>query len=320
MRRGFFECFVVWHNGPGRAIDLSCKGGGAMEGFCAAAALLPEALRRAAERLPEGEKRRCEELRLRSGRRATALVSGREAEFSPAPVSGEDIRAVLEAAARSSLHAAMAQLCRGYLSAPGGVRVGVCGAAVMGESGLEGLREFSSLALRVPRQVRGCADGIWGRVTEGGFRSLLIISPPGAGKTTLLRELIRRLSDSGIRVSVADERGEIAGAAPGAAQFDVGRHTDILTGVPKSRAAEMLLRAMNPQVIAMDEITDPRDAAALLDAVGCGVKLLATVHGTDAGDAAARPACRALFEAGAFSRCVTVENLGGARSYAVRGI
>ena len=286
-----------------------------MEGFLAASALLPPPLYRAVQSLTDGEKRRCEELRLRRGRHPTALIAGREQPFSQNPVTGEDIQAVLESATRASLHAAMEQLRRGYLSAAGGVRVGVCGAAVSGETGFDGLREFSSLCVRVPREVRGCADGIWERVTEGGFKSLLIISPPGAGKTTLLRELIRSLSDSGLRVSAADERGEIADAFTGTPRFDVGLHTDVLTGVSKARAAEMLLRSMNPEVLAMDEITDPQDAAALLGAVGCGVRLLATVHGGGLEDIYTRPVCRTLLEAGAFSRCVTVENRSGTRVY-----
>ncbi len=289
-----------------------------MKGFLSAAALLPETLRRDLQGLTDGEKRRCEELRLRRGHKASALISGIEKEFTLLPVSGENIRSVLDSATRSSLHAAMDQLCHGYITAAGGVRVGVCGTGVLEDGRLEGLREFSSLALRVPRDVPGCADGIWSQVTEGGFKSLLIISPPGAGKTTLLREIIRRLSNSGMRVCVADERGEIANASSGTAGFDVGLHTDILSGVPKAQAAEMLLRAMNPQVIAMDEITAPQDAAALSDAVGCGVKLLATVHGWGWEDVAARPVCRTLIEAGAFSRYVTVENFCGRRQYALR--
>ncbi len=286
-----------------------------MKGYLAAAALLPPPLRRAAETLPESDKRRCEEIRLRRNMAASVLLAGRERTLSVPPVSEEDIRAVLENATRSSLHAAVQQLRRGFITGAGGVRVGICGTAVMGERGMEGLRAFSSAALRVPREVPGCADEIWPELSEGGFASLLIIAPPGAGKTTLLRELIRRLSRSGVRVCAADERGELAGCCEGAPAFDVGPCTDIMTGVPRAEAAEMMLRAMNPQVLAMDEITGAGDAAALLDAVGCGVELIATVHGTGPADVVRRPACRALLEEKAFARYVTVEDRGGVRRY-----
>ena len=284
-----------------------------MEGFRAAAALLPRTIREAAERLPASEKRRCEELRLRRGRPASALIGGSERGLSDRPVTEDDILAVTEAATRSSLHAAAGELCHGFLSAPGGVRVGVCGTG----AGSEGLRSFSSAAIRVPRAVPGCADSIWKAVTEGGFSSLLILSPPGAGKTTLLRELVRRLSEEGTRVSVADERGEVADAASGCPGFDVGPCTDVMTGVPKARAALMLLRSMSPRVLAMDEITEESDAAALLTAVGCGAGLLATVHAASPTELSVRPACRRLMEAGAFTRLVLVENRNGVRSYRV---
>lgn len=286
-----------------------------MTGFLAAAGLLPPTLRAGAHALSEGDMRRCEELRLRAGRPASVLLGGRERDISRQAVTERDLRAVLEAATRSSLHAAVDALAQGYVTAGGGVRVGVCGTASDGAA----MRSFSSLCLRVPRQVPGCADGIWERVTRGGFRSLLIISPPGAGKTTLLRELARRLSDAGTRVCLADERGEVAACGPdGAPVFDIGARTDVMTGVPKARAAGMLLRAMGPQVLAMDEITEEADALALLGAVGCGVRLLATVHGASPEEIAGREACRALFERGAFARCVTVEERGGVRSYTVR--
>lgn len=284
-----------------------------MDGFGRAAALLPPDLRAAAERLPRSGRECCEEFRLRRGYPPTVLAAGREEALHPAPVSEGTLRSVLEAATRSSLHAAEAELRNGFLAAPGGVRVGVCGVGVAGPEGVRGLRGVSSVAVRVPREVRGCADGIWGALTEGGFRSLLIVSPPGAGKTTLLREIVRRLSDDGLRVCVSDERGELAGTA--GAGFDVGPHTDVLSGVPKAEAAKMLLRAMNPQVIAMDEIGDETEAEALLRAVGCGVEILATAHGECAADAARRPGCRELLRSGAFRRCVTVSCRGGTRRY-----
>lgn len=282
-----------------------------MEGFKKAATLLPEELRAEAEALTAAQMRRCEELRLRRGRRASALIAGRETAFSAGQVSEAQLRRVIEAATRSSLHAAEAQLREGFLTAAGGVRVGVCGAGVMGVGGLTGLRGFSSLSLRVPRAVPGCADGVWDALTGGGFSSTLVLSPPGAGKTTLLRELIRRLSDGGLRVCVADERGELSGEGG----FDLGERTDVLTGIPKAAAAGMLLRAMNPQVIAMDEIADEEQARALLLAANCGVALLASVHGERIGDAGGRPVCRPLMEARVFRRCVTVSCRDGVRRY-----
>lgn len=286
-----------------------------MDGFDAASALLPPELRSAAEKMPRGEREICEEFRLRRGFSPTALLAGREKPLGTVPVDGEMLRGVLTAATRSSLHAAEAELRNGFLSAPGGVRVGVCGVGVMGAEGVRGLRDFSSAAIRVPHAVPGCADGIWAALTDGGFRSLLIVSPPGAGKTTLMREIVRRLSVEGRRVCAADERGELAGM--GGAGFDVGPHTDVMSGIPKAEAATMLLRAMNPQIIAMDEIGDEAEAEALLRAVGCGVTLLASAHAGSAADAAARPGCRELLRAGAFVRCVTVMCLDGVRRYRV---
>jgi stage III sporulation protein AA len=124
----------------------------------------------------------------------------------------------------------------------------------------------------------------------------------------------------GLRVSLADERGEVADAFSGTPGFDVGARTDVLTGVSKAQAVHMLLRAMSPQVIAMDEVTEPADAQALLTAVGCGVALLATVHGSGLYDLWERAACRPLLETGAFHRCITVKAHGGVREYTVEEI
>ena len=145
--------------------------------------------------------------------------------------------------------------------------------------------------------------------------SVLILSPPGYGKTTFLRECIRQLSDSGKRVSVADERGELAAVHRGVPQFDLGKASDIMSGVPKAQAVMMLLRAMNPQIIAMDEISSPEDVEAAETASGCGVRLIATAHAADKSELYRRPVYKRLLELGVFKNTVVIENRCGRRSY-----
>ena len=283
------------------------------DGFPAAAALLPPGLRRAAEALPDAAKTGTEEFRLRMGREPTILLPGGEQKLSHAAVTAADLLAVLESATRSSYHAVTDELRRGYLSAPGGVRVGVCGTAVM-ERGIRTLRDISSLSVRVPRQIKEAGQAAVAAVKGS---SVLIFSPPGGGKTTFLRELVRTVSDEGTRVSLCDERGEIAGVCGGVPQFDVGRCTDVLTGAPKAEGALLLLRAMNPQVVAMDEISAPEDARTIETLLGCGVRIFATVHAAFAEELALRPACRSLLEQGAFQKTVRISGNGAQRHYEV---
>jgi stage III sporulation protein AA len=95
--------------------------------------------------------------------------------------------------------------------------------------------------------------------------------------------------------------------------MDIGRRTDVLSGAPKAQAALCLLRAMAPQVLAMDEITDPEDVCALLTCVGCGVSLLCTAHAQDYAEFASRPVNAPL--AGLFERVIVIRRRDGSRYY-----
>jgi len=281
------------------------------DGFSAAVSLLPSALRSSADKLSGQMKNSAEEFRLRMGRAPTVLLPEGEHRFHAQPVTAADILCVMELATRASLHAAEDDLRRGFLAAPGGVRVGVCGTAVT-DDGIRSLRELSSLSLRVPRQVRSAGSSAIAAVKQG---SVLILSPPGGGKTTFLRELVRTVSDEGVRVSLCDARSEIAGVCGGVPQFDVGLCTDVLTGAPKAEGAILLLRAMNPQVVAMDEISAPADAAAVETLLGCGVRIFATVHAADVAELKKRPVCAHLLDMGAFQYTVKIAGRGAGRSY-----
>ena len=282
-----------------------------MTGFEAALLVLPGELRACAARLT-AERETAWEFRLRRGRLPSVVMPGGERPLpGAAPVTAGDLDRVVELAACASPYAVRDSLGRGFLLAPGGVRVGLCGQVNRGTEGERTIGPLSSAAVRIPREVKGCAAP-W---AELPFRSTLILSPPGGGKTTLLRDMVRLLSLKGKRVALCDERGEVAGFARGENGFDVGERTDVMTGCAKSEAAMMLLRSMNPEIIAMDEITAPEDAAACAAAANCGVALLATAHGDGPEDLAARPLYRTLREAGIFRRAIVIVRRGDRREY-----
>ena len=79
----------------------------------------------------------------------------------------------------------------------------------------------------------------------------------------------------------------------------------------------VLLRGMNPQALAMDEITAPEDVEAAALAAGCGVALLAAAHGASAADLRRRPLYRTLLGEGIFTRLVVPR--GSRRQRRIRG-
>lgn len=282
-----------------------------MEAYETAVYMLPQELK--AEALAfSGEA--VEEIRLRAGRRPSALINGAEHEMGRAAVTEDQLLRVLERATGASIHTAAHAMAEGYISYRG-LRIGLCGTAVIRDGEMTGYQYFSSLNIRIPRECRGICDSLTGEIYRGGFENTLIIASPGGGKTTALRELVRQVSDRGTRIGVVDERNELSAADGARAQFDLGRCSDVLIGVPKAEGAMMLLRGMNPQVIAMDEITRAQDLEAIGQIYGCGVGLLASAHARDADELARRPLYRELLELGAFQYLVTITGTGRARRY-----
>ena len=210
-------------------------------------------------------------------------------------VAMEDLHFCVNAASRYSPWAASTS-AQGYLTAPGGHRIGLCGNAVASNGIMSSIHTLTSLCLRVSRDFPGIAEE-----AVASVGSILIIGRPGSGKTTLLRDLIRHKSDiSGEAIAVVDEREEIFPRVRDQFCFPTGVHTDILSGCKKAHGIEAVLRSMGPDTIAVDEITAQEDCQALLHAGWCGVKLLATAHAGNRRDLFQRPVYRPIIESALF--------------------
>ena len=271
---------------------------------------LPHRLKSLALSLPDKQKERVEELRLRVMHPLTVLTL--EGELNAAPdgraslVTAEDLEQMLGAVTEYSRYACIETLRQGFLPLRGGFRLGVCGSAVVRDGEVSNLKDISSLALRIVCEHIGLGSDIAPQLfsADGRFLSTLILSPPGGGKTTLLRDLIRVLSlgdaeHRALRVAV------------------LGNHTDVLSLCPKAVGIPMVLRGMNPQVIAVDEITAEEDIRAMCLAANCGVGLLASIHAASVDELHQKPLWRELLRARVFRRCIVIRSNGGARSYEV---
>ena len=284
-------------------------GSDAVDAWDVARSLLPGPFSSAMERYPNAE-----EIRLRLGRPPGVVIGGRELAACGETVTQPVLLHVLEKATGASLHAAAPALRGGYVTYRG-LRIGVCGEAVFSGEKLSGLRGFSSLAIRIAHAgLTECASLIESLLRPEP-RSVLIVAPPGVGKTSFLRELISRTASLPLRVAVLDERNELSASVSGQPQFDLGQGSDVMVGVPKARAAMMMLRGMNPQIVAMDEITEEDDLRAVEQIAGCGVRIFATAHGKDREEMKKRSLYRELLERGIFEELVTIRCRGDKRVY-----
>ena len=253
-------------------------------------AILPPWLRTEADRQGRDT---LQEIRLRRNKQVVLVRSCGRTEL-PSLATSDDLQYILNAACRYSPWTATTT-AQGYVTAQGGHRIGLCGDALIRSGEMSGIGTITSLNIRVARDFPGISSNLWLR-KEG----ILILGPPGSGKTTLLRDLIRQRSQRE-NIAVVDERGEIF---PTAAGFQSGPNTDVLTGCSKPHGIELVLRAMSPDCIAVDEITADEDCAALVQAGWCGVSLLATAHAASTADLRSRPVYAPLIASGLFETAV----------------
>lgn len=269
------------------------------------------------------DEKHIQEIRLRAGRPLMLLKDGQETYLkedgtftdkqSYAYITGEkEPQEVLQHICHYSLYAYEDELRQGFITVSGGHRVGITGQIVMeSDKMVRTIKHITGMNIRVSHQIKGVGDRVLPYLYQKGeFCNTLIISPPGCGKTTLLRDLVRQISDgnpygAGCCVGLVDERSEIAGCYLGMPQNDVGMRTDVLDACPKALGMMMLLRAMSPSVIAIDELGGQEDIEAVHTAACCGSRILATIHGDGVEDIQQKEGMDRLFQKGLF-QCFVV--------------
>ena len=256
---------------------------------------LPDRISEVLRRLPVFLRSSAYEIRLRAG--GPVCITGdmgfyvsEEGVIStylpsrPLRAEREELKEILLRITDGSLYTRAEELREGYLSMQFGGRAGVCG------NFSKGICELTSVNIRIPRQLFGCARELVDRAEEG----MLIAGPPGSGKTTLLRDLVRTLSYGGKRVCVVDSRGEICGRAGGAFSLDTGPNTDVISGKSKAQGVEIALRTMFPDYIAFDEVGSGRELELIGESFYSGVRILTTAHAATVKDILSRRVTREL--------------------------
>ena len=270
---------------------------------------LPDDIARTLRMMPESMSSSLEEIRFRTGRPVMVYAGGREYEMyrrDNQNLSAEEMDKIFNLLVHHSAYSYQEDIRNGFVTLDGGHRVGICGRAVTDGNGtVMNIRNISSINIRRGREVIGVSDSIVPYLADGKntVRNTLLVSPPKCGKTTVLRDLIRNLSNMGYKIGVCDERCEIAGSCGGSYGFDLGMRTDVIDSCPKDTGILMLIRAMSPDVVAVDEIGTESDAAAVERACVSGVSVVAAMHGDSFEDVLRSPIGR-FIRKGIISRLV----------------
>lgn len=241
-----------------------------------------------------------EEIRIRKNRQAYIIINGTN-QYIDIIATDEEIKYILEMISHHSLYAFKDTIINGFISLGNGIRIGLIGRASIENKAIIGIYDISEFAIRLPNKILLSCENI---IELSRNNSILIYSPPGIGKTTLLRNLVFELSKgyNAKRIAVIDTRGELAYGLE-----DSELLVSILSLYPRRTGIEIAVRTMNAQIIVCDEIGNLEDSAAIIEAQGAGVPIIASCHGKSIQDILSHNGIRNLHNHHIFEYYIGIE-------------
>ncbi len=187
-----------------------------------------------------------------------------------------DVENIVLKACKRSIYSYEEQLKQGFLTTDFGERIGLAGEFVYDNDSVLTIKNFSSLCIRIPKQVKGFSLKFFNEYYND--KSVLIVSKTGVGKTTFLRDLTYNVSNNTLKnIVVIDERNEIA-CKNNVFSFDVGKTCDVLTYSNKDYGFLMALRTLNPEIVVTDELVTENDFKGVIKGHLSGLTIIATIH------------------------------------------
>ncbi len=224
--------------------------------------------------------------------------------------SADDLSDAIRRLCDYSAYTRQDEINSGFITAKYGIRVGLCGTAVMRDHEVGNIKNITTLNIRIPREIKGCAEKLLSMIHP--LDGVLVCGAPCSGKTTLIRDMVRLISER-YKVTVVDERNEISAAFGADFGYDIGL-SDVYVGLDKERAILQAVRSLSPDIVVCDELGDESDYHALRFAIRCGVAFIATLHADGIDDLMGRSVTEKLIKDGAFRYVVLLDSRNNAGS------
>ena len=228
------------------------------------------------------------------------------------------VEEIVYRASEFSLYAVNEEIKNGFITLEGGIRIGIAGTAVFEKGELKTIKNFSSINIRIPHNVKDCSLLAFNYIfKDNSLKNTLVISPPGAGKTTFLKDIAYQFSvrNYAVNILIVDERGEIASVKNDGKSFLDCNFCDVISFMPKDIAINMGIRSLSPNLILTDEVASLGDVNSLFYAGNCGVKVIASVHASSIKELKNKPEFEKLFKQKFFSRYVVLSLSDGPGTY-----